>query len=279
MHLLQFLRAMNPSFDPEDAKLHLATHSETLNMQAFEIYIAGEFDAWQRWNNPGSFNRDLVISLISLPPREDGRWLFAGVHRCHGGEETYRPETDCDEYKHNLTEEQHYAEMNGRLVVEFERIFRQSYAIAANWIQDIIVREIYPKRLSIGAFPGFKAVNISREQLEIIFEESLESWRAALSNVAGIYLIMDTATGKPYVGSAYGDQGIWGRWSEYADNADGGNVELQYLLEQEGREYVRNFRYAILEISDPLSSDDEIRHREDHWKEVLMTRTYGLNAN
>ena len=279
MHLLQFLRAMNPRFDPEDAKLHLATHSETLNMQAFEIYTSGKFDEWQRWNNAGSFNRDLVISLVSLPPRDDGRWLFAGVHRCDGGEETYRPETDYDEYKHNLTEEEHYAEMNGRLVVEFERRGEQPYRIAANCIRDIVVREIYPKRLSIGEFPGFKAVKISREQLEIIYEESLESWRAALSNVAGIYLIMDTATGKPYVGSAYGDEGIWGRWSEYADSGHGGNVALQKLLKENGSDYAKNFRYAILEISDPLSSDDEIRDRETHWKEVLMTRTYGLNAN
>ena len=279
MNMLQFLQAMNPSFDPEDAKLHLATHSETLNRQAIDIYTAGEFDEWQRWNNPGSFNRDYVISLISLPPRESGRWLFAGIHRCLGGEETYRPETDRDEYKHNLTEEQHYAEMNGRLVVEFERIFRQPYAIAANWIRDIMVREIYAKRLSIGEFPGFKAVNISRVQLGIIFDESLESWRAALSNVAGVYLIMDTATGKPYVGCAYGDEGIWGRWSEYADTGHGGNIELQKLLKENGSDYVKKFRYSILEVSDPNSSDDEIREREDHWKEVLMTRIYGLNAN
>ena len=178
-----------------------------------------------------------------------------------------------------MIEEQHYAEMNGRLVVEFERIFRQPYAIAANWIRDIVVREIYPKPLSVGVFPGFKEVHLLREHLETICEESIESWRGALSNVAGIYLIMDTATGKPYVGCAHGDQGIWGRWSEYADNGHGGNVELQKLLKENGSDYVKNFRYAILEICDPLSSDDEIWHREDHWKEVLMTRIYGLNAN
>ena len=268
MNMLQFLQAMNSSFEPEEAKLHLATHGPTLSKEAIEIYTAGEFDEWKCWNEPGSFNRDYVISLISLPPRDSGRWLFAGIHRCLGGEETYSPETDRDEYKHNLTEEQHYAEMNGRLVVEIERIFRQPKAIAANWIRDIAVREIYPKRLSIGEFPGFKAVNISRVQLGIIFGESLKSWRAALPNVAGMYLIMDTATGKPYVGSAYGDEGLWGRWSEYADSGHGGNVELQKLLKENGSDYVKNFRYAILEISDPLSSDDEIREREEHWKKL-----------
>ena len=72
MNMLQFLQAMNPSFDPEEAKLHLATHSETLNRQAIDIYIAGEFDEWQCWNDPGNFNREYVISLISLPPRQDG---------------------------------------------------------------------------------------------------------------------------------------------------------------------------------------------------------------
>ena len=205
MRMLDILKTMNPMLDSEQAKLHIASHSPNLGMEAVDIYFSGDFDEWQSWNEPGSFNRELAISLIGLPPRPNDRWLFAGVHRCHGGEMRHRVETDRIEYKHNLTEEQDYEEMNGRLVVTFKRRPRKAYLIAKHWLDDILVSEIYPRRHSIGEFPGFKAVNLSREHLELIFNESLESWRAALSNVAGVYLISDTATGKSYVGSAYGE--------------------------------------------------------------------------
>ena len=163
MRMLDILMTMNPDFDPDKAKLHIATHSPSRGMEAIDIYLAGEFNEWQSWNEPGSFNRNLVISLISLPPRPNEKWLFAGIHRCHGGEESYRAETGSIEYRHNLTEEQDYQELNGRLVVTFKKRPRKAYLIARHWLDDIFVSEIYPSRHSIGEFPGFKAVNLSRE--------------------------------------------------------------------------------------------------------------------
>ena len=279
MWLLDILKILNPSFDSAKAKLHIATHSPSLGMEAIDIYLAGYFDEWQRWNEPGSFNRELVVSLISLPPRSDHRWVFAGIHRCEGGEIGHSAQLNYTGYRHNLTEVKDYEEMNGRLVVILKDRPRKAYLRAENWINDIFVSELYPKRYSIGEFPGFKAVNLSREQLELIFQESLESWRVALSNVAGIYLIADNATGKLYVGSAHGESGIWGRWSEYVENGHGDNVKLKELLDEGGSEYTRNFRYAILEVSDLLTTREEIEDRETHWKEILVTRSYGLNAN
>ena len=280
MRMLDILKIMNPGLDVTKAKLHLAYRSTTLGMEAIDIYLAGRFNEWQCWNNPGSFNRELVISLIGLPPRPYTKWLFAGIHRCYGGEESIWAETNTYEYRHNMTEEQDYNEMNGRLVVDFERPGGQlAYLVAENWIDGIDVSEIYPRRHSIGEFAGFKAVNLSRQQLELVFHESLDSWRAALSSVAGVYLISDMKTGKSYVGSAYGEGGIWGRWSEYVKTGHGSNVELQNLLDDEGIEHAENFRYAILEISDVLTTEKEIRQRESHWKDILMTRSHGLNAN
>ncbi len=42
--------------------------------------------------------------------------------------------------------------------------------------------------------------------------------------VAGIHLITDTLTGKQYVGSAYGKDGVVGRWCEYALKSLGRNL-------------------------------------------------------
>jgi hypothetical protein len=93
-----------------------------------------------------------------------------------------------------------------------------------------------------------------------------------LSSVNGIYHICDQATGKSYVGSAYGEKGIFGRWSEYAHNGHGGNKELKGLDQTK-------FEFSILEIIPSTSSVDEVIQRENRWKERLKTREFGLNSN
>jgi hypothetical protein len=57
-------------------------------------------------------------------------------------------------------------------------------------------------------------------------------------------------------------------------------VELKQILDAEGgRERANHFRFSILEIADIHATSQEILSRESHWKEVLLTREHGLNAN
>lgn len=88
-------------------------------------------------------------------------------------------------------------------------------------------------------------------------------------------------TGKRYVGSAYGDQGIWSRWRDYAASGHGGNVELRKLVSDPSLAYCRKaFRFALLESRPTSMSDDAILARENFWKGVLLTRgEHGLNRN
>lgn len=103
-----------------------------------------------------------------------------------------------------------------------------------SWADQLTVCEIAREPLSIGEFPGFKGVDLSKNHLDVVVKNQIESWRTALSNVAGVYLISDKTSGKLYVGSACGEGGIWQRWSQYAISGHGGNVELIDLLEKEG---------------------------------------------
>lgn len=48
-------------------------------------------------------------------------------------------------------------------------------------------------------------------------------------DVAGVYLITDSSTGKMYVGSTTVQGGIRGRWCACSDNGHGGNVLLGKL--------------------------------------------------
>jgi hypothetical protein len=52
-------------------------------------------------------------------------------------------------------------------------------------------------------------------------------WRDTLRHWRGVYYIFDKSDGKGYVGSAYGEDNILGRWENYAVTGHGGNVLLR----------------------------------------------------
>ena len=145
--------------------------------------------------------------------------------------------------------------------------------------RDMCISSILDKRVSITDFMGFDQVNIDYETLQVIVRDNIPSWKSALSNVKGIYLIADKCTGKQYVGSAYGDECIWQRWSAYARDGHGGNRELKELLKANGANYRYNFKYSILEVCNMNLGNEYIIGRETYWKEVLQTREFGLNGN
>lgn len=94
----------------------------------------------------------------------------------------------------------------------------------------------------------------------------LESWR-------GIYLIKDLSDGACYVGSAYGQDNLLGRWLNYGRSGHGGNVLLK------GRS-AANFQFSILERLPETIDPRQVITRENSWKIRLGTRTpNGLNAN
>lgn len=106
-------------------------------------------------------------------------------------------------------------------------------------------------------------------------------WKAALQHVKGIYLVSDASNGRKYVGSAYGGEGIWSRWSTYMQTGHGWNDELTQLISQEGINYARkNFKMTLLEYHPARTDDVEIIARESFWKEALGTRgDFGYNKN
>lgn len=271
MQLFDLLKITRQGLEPEHCKLHLATWNGEEN--PIDVFLAGNFDEWQRWQTKRNFERSYVIALIALPAAN--QWLFAGLYQAQGAE--WKEQHNLHYYK--LIPDNSCSTLDGRLVVEFSRTGRQSYLNAENWASEITISELKAEKLSIAEFPGYRNINISKGELETIVGQSLESWRIGLSNVAGVYVISDTESGKLYVGSATGEGGLWQRWSQYAVTGHGGNKELRELLRETGAKTAENFRFAVLEIADIHSSEKEVLRRESHWKEVLLTRQYGYNAN
>jgi GIY-YIG catalytic domain len=119
------------------------------------------------------------------------------------------------------------------------------------------------------AMPAWDQIDLGWDELRVLPSR----WREALSHWRGIYYIFDQAAGKGYVGSAYGDANLLGRWVNYAASGHGGNT----LLRQRDP---KNFRFTILQrVSPDMDAADVIR-LEGTWKERLHTRhPFGLNDN
>lgn len=130
-------------------------------------------------------------------------------------------------------------------------------------------------------FPGFENVVLSYGMLKEVAENDTdyELWHTALSSVNAVYLIVDTENGMQYVGSAYGKDGLLGRWRCYVDSLHGNNKLMKELLGAHPDRY-QYFQFSILQILPKTVTDDEIVHIESLWKRKLRTLApFGMNNN
>ena len=181
---------------------------------------------------------------------------------------------DADEVKE-------YEQYFGRLVVEYHNPCRTMGRKYENVMDELEVVQILNEQYTGNEFPGYENVRLSYPLLKNIVDRQLPGWVDALRNQKAVYLITDTKTGKMYVGSATSQTGmLLQRWSSYAADGHGGNMELRELVKQQGFDYVKeNFQYSILENYNARMDDGYILKRESWWKETLCTRTHGYNKN
>ncbi len=255
---------------PEDYKAHFARWNQA--HQPLDVFARSR-DQWQGWQEsyPGrnDFNRPFIFALARFYHEEDV-WLFGGVYEVLG----LRDEA----YEVRLTDQG--AGMIGRLKLRYVYRDRGTRVNFENHYGNLEVLEVLREPYGGRAFPGMEEVDLSFEELELLVRNERSDWKAALENTKGVYLISDTLTGKRYVGSAYGDGGVWGRWRDYVYSGHGGNVELRNLAPDGTLDYFRQaFRFSLLEDRPARTHDDVIIAREGHWKSILMSRTHGLNRN
>lgn len=167
----------------------------------------------------------------------------------------------------DLTPTDFYAHWKGKLIVGWPPPERSWWRRAHR--NEIPVIAILEDNALDAAMPEWDELKLSWEELSVLPTR----WKAALSQWRGIYYIFDTSDGKGYVGSAYGESNLLGRWLNYAALGHGGNK----LLRQRDP---RNFQFTILQrVSPDLDAHDVIR-LESSWKKRLHTRApSGLNDN
>ena len=258
--------------DPTQYKLHLACRNQDW-VSPLDEYVSGR-DNWLGWNEwrggRNRLNRPYIFAVMDFYPQQD-RWLFGGVFKVlEWGAERYTVETvpECDKYE-------------GRLLLRFDNAGMRGRAFyLENYIDHFQVDALFPSPYAGESFCGYSNINHGFDVLEPIFQNERYDWKAALSSVKGVYLIVDRSNGRKYVGSAYGEGGVWARWACYIGTGHGWNDGLTKLVTANGKEYARqNFMFSLLEIAADTTPNDHLIEREAYWKRVLMAREFGYNKN
>jgi hypothetical protein len=262
-----------PSKYLDDCKVHAARTNGV--EQPLDVFLRDPQE-WQTWNawrgHKDDFNRAYICSFIQFYP-EENTWIFGGFFKVDGR----RSEPNSLGYDISPIEEG--IKLIGRLKM-VGKVPRGRSFLPDTFFPLVEFSEILKRPYGGEVFRGFENCSLEFRMLEILVKNSRADWKTALENINGIYVIADRKTGKKYVGSAYGASGIWSRWSQYAADGHGWNKELVGLAQADGIEYAReNFRFTLLE-SWPFQTDKNIvLSRESHWKEALLTRSHGYNAN
>lgn len=262
--------------DPALCKLHCAVWNG--EEQPIDV-LTNSWDRWVEWNSwRGStdhFNRQFIFSLAQVKA-EPSLWLFGGIFEVL----TRSPTPHAHSYDVTLRSDLMGAYIR-RLRVAFRMPGRNSRLNMENQIDQMTVDSIHSQPYSGEPFPGHDRINHTFADLQIVVSQGRPDWRIALQHMKGVYVIHDQETGKPYVGAAYGETGIWQRLGEYCATLHGHNEGLMQLVTDQGSEYARkNLRFALLEYWSMRTEDRHVLEREAYWKEVLLSRgALGNNRN
>ncbi len=262
--------------NPQEFKLHAARRN-AYGVNPLDVYTQdkNQWVAWNRWRHPkDEFSRKYIFALIDFYPEND-MWLFGGIY-----EVLERGPDGPDGYK--IKELNDYSAYVGRLKVQLEKPSRGRAFYLEKHMKKMLVSEILKQPYSGEVFPGYEKINHDFSMLVPIFRNENADWKTALGHVKGVYAITDKSDGKRYIGSAYGDSGIWSRWCCYMNTGHGWSDELTKLIKSKGRGYAEKyFRLSLLEYRSMKTDDEVIIEREVYWKEVFLSRNpkFGYNKN
>jgi hypothetical protein len=169
----------------------------------------------------------------------------------------------CDSYE--LTIDLRFADLDCKLFIHLgsgTRTWIQRADFQNKVIAELQTEKTKPK------FPGFLNLVTPLSLIDGFHPE----WIAILKNAKGIYLLTCPKTKEQYVGSAYGEDGFWGRWQDYSKNGHGGNIALKSRDPSD-------YQVSILEVIGTSLTFEEIIGREGLWKQKLPSRDMGLNRN
>jgi hypothetical protein len=275
MEAISLTTLLPESFDSKQYKVHFAVWNQIKHPIDVLATNQEEWRGWNSWRSvKNDFNREFIFS-VAQDKHDATLWLFGGIWEVL----ERGPEQQAHSYKVALREDL-MGPFIRRLWVRHKRSGRNIRQRMESVLPAMTVSSILEEPFAGDPFPGHDRINHSLSDLQAVVSKARADWRIALESMKGVYVIHDKETGQRYVGSAYGDTGIWQRWTTYADTLHGGNVGLKALLEEKGDEYYRiNMRFALLEYWSMRTDDAHVLQRESYWKDVLDARSLGHNQN
>ncbi len=160
-----------------------------------------------------------------------------------------------------------YSQWKGKLVVGWPPPERAWWRRAHRNVLTVLA--VHEDSVLDAEMPEWNALILRWEELKVLPTR----WKDRLSQWRGIYYIFDETDGKAYVGSAYGEANILGRWLDYAVTGHGDNKRLRLRPPEQ-------FRFSILQRVSPDLDAAEVIRLESRWKDRLHTRhPHGLNDN
>lgn len=282
------LNGRNDEFDAADKKrVRLIRHKDnrkekiidgkTYTNSLYDIYL-NDNDVFMNYQSEQVKKRFMDVDYIVAFIGEEGvSSRFVGVYKNNGVVK------EIGEYKDEVLAKFDFQELNGfdllkeRVVIDW----RNPVSWLQNYTNEMPVIRIDRglKENNIPVFTRFEDVLLDYNQLSSIFKKNNAEWKAKLESCNCIYLILDKSNGKQYVGSTYNKQGIWGRWTEYANTGHGGDKDLKPLLQADPNYARKNFQWCILETLPLKILEEHAIDRESLYKRKFGTRDFGYNNN
>lgn len=251
------------------AKIKLVRH-KAVGRDLYNLYRTqrAEFMAYQNSQSKDVFNGvDYIVSFIG----EEGlQSRFIGVYKL-----TDRKRLADDHFEYQMEElKEQFDDLMERVIIRWKNAITWH-----QWINnEMEVIQIHPG-LHYKQFTDYTDFILNFDELKEIVNKQYGDWKKMLSATKGIYLISDSKTGKLYVGSAYGEDGIWGRWCKYVStNGHGNNMTLMELITNDPT-HGNNFQFSILMLLPRTITADEAIKKERLFKNKLGTNSFGLNNN
>lgn len=282
----ELLKGRNSGFD-ESKKIKLVRHQD--NRKPEDRLILGEryegsllqlyrnrhnmFLDYQREQRHRNF--DKVEYIVSFIGESNMEARFVGVFKNNGIEKELKDDSCLYDFQ----------EIDGFEILK-ERIIIDWGASALGWHQWMhentkpVVK--IDRGYSDGKIPLFTSYNdviLDYETLSLIFQKEDSEWKSKLEACNCVYLILDKATGKQYVGVTYNKDGIWGRWANYAQNGHGNDKDLMAIINKYPNYGKENFQWCILETLPLNVLQDFAIDRESLYKEKFGSRVFGYNNN
>lgn len=267
-------------------RTRLVRHTEQASRSAYQLWLEDleKFEEYQAQQGSVKFEPGEFIASFVKPPT--GETLFVGLYEVHGrskGKSAVVSPLDKKTYQAYWHEIRRLPTMDsyvGKLVISWKNWMPNgpeknpgiAFVNRADKYEKRVI-EVLREQFQI-PFPGFRNFYVNVDSVQNL----PESWKQPLRSVWGIYLLLCNATGKQYVGAAYGVDGLYGRLCNYKNPQQVGHKRL--VIHDKTLNHGKGYQCCILDVVTPGITDSEITSLESLWKEKLRTReAWGLNDN